>query len=341
MIMTLRFDMLMLAVPVLMYFNPAAKQNYPELAEKYRQREKLGSPRTLSQISPTILDLLGLRNQDEQVERDLSQGVSAPGARVLKRKTGTNKSAVTLLSLPAKGYSDASDDATKALRWASTVPENVPPCYHQSNTVAKAIRGMMALNCVEFDIVVHADGIKVNHPPDPDIQLELANLLFWLKDYKAFIWIEAKNIDKAENCQALYKVLKAEDVATNFSKVLLEFPSTSVNNLDPLKPCIKAFKKLGLRLSYYVPTERGLSCRDGLAGSCGVFYSALAKITAETEFTDLSFDRRLAHLMGNRDEMKKFRFNQWGISEVSKNNEDLNNFGFVIFSSYHDPNNPL
>jgi hypothetical protein len=337
--MTLRFDMLMLAVPVLMYFNPAAKQNYPELAEKYRQREKLGSPRTLSQISPTILDLLGLRNQDEQVERDLSQGVSAPGARVLKRKTGTNKSAVTLLSLPAKGYSDASDDATKALRWASTVPENVTPCYHQSNTVAKAIRGVMALNCIEFDIVVQADDIRVNHPPDLDIALELTEFLSWLANYKTSIWIDAKNIDSFDNCQALYDVLEANEVATNFSKVLLEFPSESIDNLSLLKPCMKAFKALGFRLSYYVPTDLGLKCRDTVSESCDELFAALVMLATDTEFTDLSFDNRLATLMHSKLALQKFRFNRWGVSEATGNNEELDNYGFVIFSSYNDPNN--
>ena len=197
----------------------------------------------------------------------------------------------------------------------------------------------MALNCIEFDIVVQADGINVNHPPDPDIELELADLLSWLANYKTSIWIDAKNINSVENCQTLYHVLEANEVAANFSKVLLEFPSASINNLSLLKPCMKAFKALGFRLSYYVPTELGLKCRDAFSESCDELFLALAKLATDTEFTDLSFDNRLATLMGSRLALQKLRFNQWGVSEATGNNEELDNYGFVIFSSYNDPNN--
>ena len=97
----------------------------------------------------------------------------------------------------------------------------------------------MLTSCLEFDLVVEEDNFYIYHPPNKNINFTLDEF-FELSDNAKTYWIDAKNINKIDNCNKLYlKIYKNKDRKVKF---FIEFPSNSFLESEELLKC-KKFQK--------------------------------------------------------------------------------------------------
>ena len=153
------------------------------------------------------------------------------------------------------------------------------------------------------------------------------------------VWIDAKNIDKVDNCIMLYNKISEFKKKNDHIKILLEFPSeTNIENIK-INDCINNFKKLNIYTSYYVPTKIGNNCIKN-SDACNIFYKKIKKILNSNAFTDLSFDISLLDLIVNMNIKNKIKLNIWGIEENLKIDKKIkkHKFRFAIINNINDPN---
>ena len=351
-----RFVHEMARVPFLVFFNRAAATAF---ADRYRRMAWLArqsAPSTLAQLPATLAVLLAIDADlwgGQAANHDLPP-IGAPGVDrplpILVRNTPRGVSHVDLLQSPGR------EDASRSTRPRTGLPEGSPTrvyaaaqaakgtdgfvCYHRSNTIATILRGLMVTDCLELDVVVSAAGrIEVVHPPRTPVAFELREALDIIGSRARFLWIDAKNIDDPARCHALVRELST-DLAP---EVLVEFPPDSRAALDRLAACARDFARLGLRVAWYLPTERAIRCsRDLSSGvpspnSCGSLRADLADVSDSRLFSDLSFDYRALRAVEDLDGSSDFRLNTWNVAPDRITEELLGKFGAVIVDT-RDPN---
>ena len=184
------------------------------------------------------------------------------------RRSKEGITAVNLDTWPInKSLIDKTDSATKHFIASKKFNSNGPMvCYHRSNTIAKVLRGSLATNCLEIDIVVQVDNsILAYHPPtENNTGLLLSDILNVVeKNQKLSFWLDGKNLNEKKACTTVYNYLTKNKL--NNKQFLLEFPTRSHQNTKKISSCIKKLKSIeNIRLSYYVPTYDAINCSQAL-----------------------------------------------------------------------------
>lgn len=119
-----RFVCEMARVPLLVYFNEAARRDRPALFEKYRKLALQGNASTLAQLPSTLLDLLGARvgsGRGHALVQPAMIGEKTILPPLLVRETeegvtyiDINQPALDVPAVPGRRFIDKTDDATRA-----------------------------------------------------------------------------------------------------------------------------------------------------------------------------------------------------------------------------------
>lgn len=344
-----RFIHEMARVPFLVFFNDSARTAIPDrfawmrnLAEQSKR-----TPTTLEQVPATLFALLGLdmdAGQAEALGIDIPAPVGASDDRnvIVKRTTVEDDTYVRIAAAgtvpPRTGGSDNSDIATRIYRKHLQFRDaDSFLCYHRSDSVATILRGLLVTDCVEFDLTIGASGsLDIVHPPKEPSGLRLSDVATVLNGRAASVWIDAKNIDDADNCGALAAALPEMRLSRD---ILVEFPSTSAQSLDGLRPCAQRLHADGFRTSYYVPVDTSVACAKSLGGAtapaevCLALWSGLKPVLSSGLFTDISFDYRAIRAIEDShifDLAQSFNWNTWNIDPDRINDEVVRKFRSII-----------
>ncbi len=339
-----RFTHEMARVPFVVYFNDAARVRYPELFSNWKARSESGNVSTLEQLSPSILDLLGLTLIGDRftVTPAIGEGGGA-AVPIVVRRIASKTSYVGLQNadVPAT-LVDASDDATSIFRVAKAgrAPD-ISVCYHSSNTWAKAIRGANVADCLMLDVVL-GDGssIEVMHPSEKRVGLDAQAIWNIAKHYGAGLWISAHDIS-AENCTRAVEHLRKGDLPRG--RVLVEFPSRMDWQDGRSLACAQEIKGLGLRTSFQVPTEEALKCAQVVRRSeppsvvCDSLDDLLEAAVDTGAFTDFSFDYNALEAMQALPTGKRLSWSAWNVRADILASVEPKRF-FMVAAQNSDPN---
>jgi glucan phosphoethanolaminetransferase (alkaline phosphatase superfamily) len=346
-----RFIHEMARVPFIIYFNDAAKKNYPELFEKYRNLAKGENISTLAQLPSTIVDLLGGQPVSTffnfpNIIGD-QNSISIPP--IIVRETSQGYTYVSLSDdapLENTGvFTDVTDSQTNSfVALKNNENKATKICYHRANTIGKALRGALVADCLEFDLVVEQNGtLSVYHPPVDSIDLSINEIVDIAKKNNLALWIDSKNINLANNCSELAKFLSASRRPQGTD--LIEFPSNTTFNDPKLLNCSQLLINDGFRTSYYVPTDKVISCSKSLESGfqpstnsdCKSLENDLFNAFNSKLFTDYSFDYGGIKAMEESVIAHKLRWNTWNVDPKLFNKINPKRFGMVILSN-DDPN---
>jgi glucan phosphoethanolaminetransferase (alkaline phosphatase superfamily) len=349
-----RFAHEMLRVPFIMYFNSSARNEYPELFEKYRKLLEEGRVSTLARLSATVLDLLGIQLSEK---RDEGGPIFTPvigefgePKPVLVRRIGNKTEYISLgrweSEVPAESSEyDVNDEAATKIYRANRLQQgDTLVCYHRSNSVAAFLRGKLVAGCVEVDLVVGEDGsLHIYHPPATDVSFDLDFAIDHLLGNTHGIWIDAKNLTDMKNCEAIADSLGRH---TPYKITpLVELPSKVSGDTDFMASCGELLRKLGTNVSYYVPTGLAKECQRELVESpnpqqssaCNSLHKQLKAVLRSGGFSDISFDWSVMRAVESLPETKELTWNTWNVSAEDFTAERFANFGRVILRN-QDPN---
>lgn len=301
-----RFKLEMGRVPFVMYFNSAARRQYPDLFAKYRDLAASGAISTLAQVPATIIDLLGGRSQVAAELPSLTGVVGEPAAgqtrAVVVRSTSSGDTFVSLsgaesitspLAQDGK-LTNAADDATRvyvAREMRALAPTLL--CYGNANTLAAALRGAYAAQCVGIGLLHHgADGFTTNLGQGKPLGPDLASMLRITATRNTMLWADATSAGLPGSCEALGRALTSDGQA---ARRVVAFPPGAPAPGTPLMDCASHLHKLGLRVALQVDTGPLLACASNSSASAGVCASLDADLQATIasgNFTDLAYEQR-------------------------------------------------
>lgn len=213
----------------------------------------------------------------------------------------------------------------------------------------KVLRGSLVTNCLEIDIVAHDDNsILAYHPPAKNnTGLLLSDILNVVeKNQKLSFWLDGKNLNEKIACNTVYNYLTKNKLKNK--QFLLEFPTSSHQNIDKISSCIKKLKSTdNIRLSYYVSTNDAINCSKILKSNidksfdrikeCSSLKKDLLKIKISDLFSDISFDFRGFEAIKRINFLKNFSWNTWNVKNEDLNNNIFDNFHMIILNNT-DPN---
>ena len=205
----------MLRVPLIIHFNDIAEKKYPKLVEKYKNLSMSEHPSTLSQLPKTIFDIIGLDNNLTKEYRNnkiITKVKIENLANILNRKNNSDLGQ-NFLDIGTKLFFDIKSN--------SNINKNLNICYGRSNTIGKILRGSLITNCLESDINILNDTIKVQHSPKQEGIL-LDQYFFSLKDKNMSFWFDLKNIGE-NNCDYFFNYFKNFNLELNkiFLKLII------------------------------------------------------------------------------------------------------------------------
>lgn len=338
-----RFIDEMARVPVLLYFNPVAREKFSALYQRYNGATRVNGARTLAQISATLLDLSGLTVEDITVS-PLTEGQNNGEFSIVNKGVTIDIGTGSIDSTTDGGTKTVLPTYLNISRIGNT---EKPICYHRSNTYAKAIRGSFVTNCLEVDIHLDEDGkFQINHPPAKPANFLLKDISRIANSRKSKVWLDFKNGDSAANCQAL-----VGQIRTMFNKpsdLLVEMPPSASHPDLELARCIQQLQDQSIKVSYYVPTDSLVQCADALQPMENPFMSSfpacialkhtLGQVMQEGIYKDISFDVRGLKAIKSSGAANKLRLNTWGLNLGDLKSPIYANFGYVIINSNTDPN---
>lgn len=341
-----RFIHEMARVPFIMFFNAAARDIAPALFESYLKLAKTNNVATLAQLPSTILDLF-----DVSIMLDTLPTIGTPTTPlpIIVKETTEGVTAVNLSNSMLIDVIDKTDSTTSHFANSKRNVNHHPLiCYHRSNTIAKALRGSMATDCLEIDVVVDGVGdVLAFHPPkENNTGLRLEKLLLSVTNRKSLsFWFDGKNLTTEKNCYSLEAVLRSSDLIK--SQILIEFPTDSLAQSKLLVSCVKSLRNLGnVYMSYYVSTPDAVSCSRLLmkgykfdaVNPCRNLEKDLLEVERSGLFSDLSFDFNGIKAIEWLSLSSKFEWNTWNVELSDLDSIDGNRFRMVILKN-DDPNN--
>jgi glucan phosphoethanolaminetransferase (alkaline phosphatase superfamily) len=349
-----RFIHEMARIPFILYFNNTARQKYPEVFKKYKELAGEKRIATLAQLPTTIINLLGGSMSAAKLGTSdvIGEAHRAEIQPIMVRETvegvayvNLNKTSVPVPKEARTKLIDNTDEQTGLfVATRNDAQGNRNLCYHRSNTIGKAIRGSFIANCLEFDLMVEQDRLAVFHPPVESVELDIGKILDIAKKNSLGLWVNSKNLTTAKNCTRLAATLNS---AKPFARsVLVEFPSEIPMNDSELKDCSRQLRKDGFLTSYYLPTDKAISCARHIeaGGKISTFTDCASLIDAITSardsgmFSDYSFDFSAIKAMENIPEANRLGWNTRGVRIKELDQIQPERFGMIIFNN-EDPNN--
>ena len=338
-----KFTVEMAQIPMFLYFNDLAIGKNPEKFLRMQQRIMGNKFATLSQIPSLIAEIMDIeiydsRNQDSLIK--CSIGINdCQDSLLLVREVTDNKSVVKTAieqKLDA-GMIDATDDATNHYNLIKTldIDETLGICYHRSNSIGKAIRGLAVTDCLEIDLVIEEEELYIFHPPKKNYGFKFSKLLEIIHERNVALWIDGKNIDNIKNCNTF--VDKASFLSKKNISLLIEFPSSMLDPSKELENCIFSIKDLGFSTSYYIPAigskcsshlQKGLKMEN--SEHCRLLNNRIDWIISTDYFSDISFDYSALLAISSIENAASLSWNMWGIEASDVLKLPLKQFNLII-----------
>lgn len=301
-------------VPLLVYFNDAARAAAPDSVAR------LSANRTRPYESADLYHLVGDLARIESPVIDRSRSPAAESFRVRPRQALPRGTAwLSLDEEPPRGVRDLRDAVeTARSRLRKLQPQDRDKlCIHHANTLAKLREAIQLASCVEFDAVFdRTQGrFKVFHPPDLDVGLDLATYLDWAGP--ARLWMDWKNLTPEIAAQAFAELDRLDEAHGLKKRIVVEIGADFMDaKHDP-----KLFRVLssGWRLSLYLPTDRGLFCRDPsvmASAECRELEGRIAETVRKYGFADISFDSGLYPWVQDSEALGRLSFMVWKFNEI-------------------------
>jgi hypothetical protein len=301
-------------VPLVLYFNPAAREAHA--AHIARLQTNSGAPFETADLYHLALDLMGVGEPYVDPSRSpAAENFQARPRRVLQRGIRWAPLDEDVLA----GDLDLRDNMERAMANLRRISESDRDklCVHHVNTLGKLREAKLLFPCVEFDAVYDATTGKffIHHLPDPSIGLDLDTYLTWAGPIR--LWMDLKNPDE-RTLQAMFDTLSALDHRFGLrDRMILEiggdfFPG----HLQP-----EAFRQLaeGWLLSLYLPTEKGLRCRDPsitVTRECVELEARLADSFGRFGFRSISFISDLYPWVRDSPSLSKLPLLSWNFREL-------------------------
>lgn len=334
----------MTTVPVVLYFNQAYQDKYPQTFLKYRKAAHHKHTKLLDQVSPTILDILQIKSENKLDVPTLAETFKHPRPFIVERGTLSGASRIDLTYNNENGFSNSAffggtPEPTYTAILTERFGDENTICYHRSNSYAKALRAASVANCIEFDLMVDGDALNVYHPPSTATGLQIQHIFKIAEAQKNSLWIDGKNLDDPIACARLTSYL--EQNYTRVGKIFVEFPSGAIEKKEQLTACADRLKKIGARRSYYVPTHYAVPCAQDSKknfSACKELNQAVQLAMASGMYSDLSFDYLGYPAMKQVQGADKLKWNTWAIKAQDFNRIPRKEFDFVIMDTSTDPN---
>ena len=339
-----RFIDEMSTVPMILYFNDSYRNKYPEVFNRYKKSSTSRATKFLDQVSPTILDILGITSTQAIDVPSLDSINKHPRPYILERDTIYGKSKIVFDYDSKNGFLQSKFvSGTPEPTYISIIDKQFNHenkiCYHRSNSVAKSLRAASVASCIEFDLVVDGDNLNVYHPPSGSTGFRIEHIFNIAQHRKNSLWIDAKNINDSAACEKLTSYLEKNHKRAG--EILVGFPPKSVDNISTLLSCGQKLKALKIRTSYYVPTDTLTSCAEDSSqnnGACRDANSSVQKAISSGIFTDLSFDFSGYAAIKKIKGAEALKWNTWTVDAKKIHLFPRQDFDFIIMDTSSDPN---
>lgn len=301
-------------VPLLVYFNEAARLTAGD------RLARLAANRGLPYEAADLYHLVGdiARIESPLIDRSRSPASEAFRSRP-RQALPRGNTWLTLDEEPPREVPDLRDTVERARSRLRALP---PPdrdklCVHHANTLAKLRQAAQLAACVEFDAAFDAETsrFKVHHPPDPDLGLDLGTYLEWAGPLR--LWMDWKNLTPENAAQAFAELERLDAMYGLRQRVVIEIGADFIE----AKHEPKSFRELsaGWRLSLYLPTDKGVHCRDPSIMSsreCHELEGRIADTVKRYGFADISFDSEVYPWVRDSAALGKLSFMVWKFSEI-------------------------
>ena len=333
----------MLRIPFLIFYNNEFSKQYNEIIDLHKKfKDKINTTDILKEIIFNLYSLDELKNEYIKDSNSKYQKI------IFQRN---KKNIIELIDLnynkiilPSKfRLKEEKDTMLHVL--ADQLNEN-QLCYHGSNTIVRIKRALQITSCLEFDLVVEKEKLFIYHPPSKNINFSLKELLEISKEAKA-LWIDAKNINIANNCLVLNNKIKdfkkINDLNLDKKKIFIEFPSNTSLDNDAILSCMNNMKSENLELSYYISNEDINNCYNNLIMTnviCKNLINTVSIIDEKKYFNNISFDYKFSKILNRFNyKPKNLKLNTWHINFDEVKNLDFNQYHLIIpYNSEHNRN---
>ncbi len=337
-----RFVFEMATVPFVIVFNKAAKDKYVDKFNELKKLSEIKKVITLDIVSQIINFIYDIEINKERVNLEsFVKNNMADSILIRETISGQRELSLSLQPENKKDITYINDDSINHLLGSLSVNDSSETiiCHHRANSIVSALRGLLASNCIEIDVVVDDEDINVYHPPKKNHNLSLSTIFDLVLNRGSSVWLDSKNINNPKYCNFLYDFLNKRISGGNSPKsVLVEFPSDTDFSNDGIIECSKRLSNI-VDLAYYVPHGLGGICLKKLKEnnmihstlttneSCLSFKDKIETAIKNGFVTEISFDFSLKDLAILLKDKINFRMNIWGVGR--------NDLSEIIGNNYH------
>src|SRR5262245_12809693 len=329
-----RFTHKMSQVPLLIYFNAAARTDYPELFEELNNNRH--APISLENMFDLILDLFSINLKGYSIEgKSIASANYKPRNRVIVDRgprgfvsfdTGSELNAIS---------PDIADSYVEQRRQLNAVPADLRQriCAHRNNSLLKFMEAMSLFSCLEIDVTIKDGVAMVYHDEDKPNGLPLDTILSLKDSTGKRIWLDVKNLND-ENVDVLLKLL--DKYHRRYDDTLVEVGATLADSR-----AVRRLVEAGYQVSYYLPTELSLACLGTDLGDRCREFAAKVERDLNSGFSSLSYDFAAQAFVSKLRLPTNLSISTWdlnaNVGELAKRAEISNYNMFIIpFASTFD-----
>jgi hypothetical protein len=334
----------MSTVPLIVFFNEAYRRRFSSTVGRLEDASRLSRLRLLDQVTPTILEILQIEPSLRLDVPSLSSIALHPRPYILERTDLLGRR--TRISLEYRGDYSGSIPSDKSTSISTEIAvinarfrDKNAVCYHRANSFAKALRAASITDCLEVDLVVNGQSFDIYHPPLEPTGFRLEHVFDILSGRNKKLWIDAKNLNDERACSALHGYLTNR--VSLLGEILVEFPPNSVDDDGKIFPCARALRGLGVRTSFYVPSEPLMECASSRAErrqACSVVSDVVRNAIDSGAFSDISYSLGGHPVILGLPEARQVRWNTWGVSARQFSRLPRDDFDYIILDTEWDPN---
>lgn len=321
----------MAEVPLIIYFNEAAKAEYSSIFDTLT--DHTAAPINVENIFDLILDLFAIRlHKHSTAERSIASSDFKPKSRfILDRGSTGYISYDALPTIP----SDLADGYVAQKRQLQLLDRSLrnKVCAHRNNSLLKYLEAISLFECIEIDIILSNGAAMVHHDEDDPNGLPLEVLLALPRSSSTRLWLDVKNLSDS-NVTILLNLLKRFDRDAN--NTLVEVSATMAGSRS-----VAMLRQAGHTVSYYLPTDLAKKCSNQDDSSECTAFRSKVEWDLRSGFNSLSFDAKVSRFVSTLKIPEHVSLSTWdlraSISDVSTR-PDLNRYNMFIVpfaSDYH------
>lgn len=284
-----------LAVPLYLYANPAAQTL---MADKLQiARDNVAKPYSLSWLSDTVLDALGLRLPDRPMQSLLSSNLKAMPRYALVRQELVRGKTHVSVDLPDASGRDRSDDMMKLARLNRSLDAASQNrlCVHRNDSLYKFMTSSFVAICAEIDVSIDVALATVHayHPPRADNGLALLDMLGMAGPKLQRVWLDVKNADPGA-LELLHQVLA--QARQRYPRLTFMVEIEPGLSMQPAQAdALRNLRQLGqVTTTFYLPSALASLCAPASApGACSSALAAIDQALKAGQFEGVSFDTTL------------------------------------------------